>query len=1122
MSALRVYAETGTRLLNTGPDVDDDTDTIRRLHKTGVKLHYESEPRRLRCYAQVRRTPTLSPEQVIFEYDPDPGADVFEAFVRDAEAAMEDASWQVLSDSSPAYEALKRGRRDTPDSVHDVAVGFKNFLKQLGEHGKRIDLVAADDGAGTGLARYVHGEFDGGFDVAVAGTGRTASVISDVDVVIVPSGSHTGVPERTVDRFKQIQLDEQTERLGECLDELSGRMGLHGLAAHLENEVIEPEEGITLRPPSARSWWKPDRSWLLGAVAVGLLAVVVYGGWTNRGRTVELLTRRVSFVVPGWIPGPVHGVVPSGVGLVSWWIVLAGSLAAVVSLGAVLRSRVDGSVEIEGSQGRSADDTAAQPDGDDDTTRVETDVNAPLAAIEETADRETRTERLADALEDRGIEVVSSDRTRKRYRHGPRLTGVAIALAVTVGLFVLNPIAASLAVVEAGWFLILEGFVALATIAVGGGVVVGALAVRERVVAAVRALRKWVVAALVTVKTKARPTGRSLYRSAALRSGIGALVVLTVGLVALSRFGPGLAVVEGRGFRILEAYWEFVVIAIVVVAAVAVRKRDVAALATGRTKVKTGLSLVPVVGPEVDERSDIDKLRAKVENGKWGYFTSPQLDVLLNTLKNDRNPELAELLLKVDEKPNRYPRWDDGERKIAEEVAAESGSEGTADPHSTDASGGVTSDPRSTDAGGDVTGDHQPASTVDSPKDASDTGSERSGDNSPGSSDRIGGTESTGGTTSTAGTRASPAWFRCDAANTGSVERATDGEVTEEWTYDNNTAAPTSPVVIDDTVYVVTRPAKILALDQDKGERVWDKNPTGHETVSTEPTTDGDRLYFGTKSDNDDRYHIYAFDVNERTVVWGKEFREPVSTPTEWNGRVFVGVGGGSGPGELRSFDGETGENERRKEKIHITRKPAVHEETIFVAGRNIVDATEMPIDSNELRWGWTTNVGSSDIVTPPTVTETEVFVATTERLVVLDREDDGNKIAEKPLDGEDPVELTVVGNRVFVGTESGVLNSFGFDRENGGLTDRMTQRMPAEIKAPLVADEGHVYVPYENRDGNDEIGARIVDSLARRWSKEVTGAGKGANRIETQPAHAGDLLLVARNSGTVEAWGID
>ena len=1073
MSALRVYAETGTRLLNTGADVDDDTDTIRRLHKTGVELHYESDLRRLRCYAQVRRTPTSSPEQVIFEYDPDPGADVFEAFVRDAEAAMEDASWQVLSDNSPAYEALKRGRQDTPDPIRDVAVGFKHLLKQLDEHGKRIDLVATDDGAGTGLARYVHGEFDGGVDVAIAGTGRTASVISDVDVVIVPGGSHTGVPERTVDRFKQIQLDEQTERLGKRLDELSGRMGLDGLAAHLENEVIEPEEGITLRPPSARSWWKPDRGWLLGAVAVGLLAVVVYGGWTNRGRTVELLTRRVSFVVPGWIPGPVRGVVPSGVGLVSWWIVLAGSLAAVVSLGAVFvwRSRVGGSVEIEGSDGGAADDTAAQLNGDDDT--VETDVNAPLAAIGETADRETRTERLVDALEDRGIEVVSSDRTRKRYRYGPRLTGVAIALAVTVGLFVLNPIAAGLAVVEASWFLILEGVVALAAIAVGGGVVLAVLAARKRVVAAGRA----------------------------------------------------------------------------------VRRRGVAALATVRTKAKTGLS-PGSVRRGGDEEAGIGELRAKMKNENWGYFTLPELDDLLETLENDRNPELAELLLEVDEKSNTYPRWDDGDRELAEEVAAESGSEGTADPRSTDASGDVTSDTRSTDASGDVTSDHQPASTADSPKDASDTEPERSGDDFPGSIDRLGGTESTGETATQSATDGEEATtdddgeapsvgvgettgpsatdgeepttddgetrsggaagtstaseqrfseFRYDAANTGHV-RGGGGRRTEEprkgWDYATD-AEPLSPLVANGTVYVVDSEGNVYALDAETGDKRW--TTSVDDDVTSVPTVRNEVVYFGSKNGT-----VYAVDGPNgpkwsNMVEMGGYISNPatLAPPTVQDGQVFIG----DRKGGIHALDAMTGDRGWHKQLgDEVWGKPAYRDGSVYaVSGDG--QAARFDTQDGDKQIGVVPT--DARITTTPALSGTDLFVidggGELHRL-----KSEYQKVGNSwSLDSGPVVPPTVGDELVFVGAKDGRIAAVDTGLRNKEWESKLNHG--GELFAPFVLGEETLYV----------VAGRWVYALDPTSGDTCWDLMLGPE-IGMQPALTNDTLFVTTERGvqTIELDG--
>jgi len=225
MTAVRAYAETGDCLLNTAGEAEADVDTISRLHKTGVKLHYEPGRNRLRCYAQVRRSRTASPEQYLVEYETDDRgtADPFESFDPTVTEALE--GWTILSDESPVYGALSRGRTDSPDATGPGASrDIHAILTGLHDHGEPVDLVATDREAAAGLARYLHhhDEF-GDWSIAVSPGGRTARVVADTDVVIRPGGPHTGLTQDTIDRFEAIRDGESatvTSHEGADVEEL--------------------------------------------------------------------------------------------------------------------------------------------------------------------------------------------------------------------------------------------------------------------------------------------------------------------------------------------------------------------------------------------------------------------------------------------------------------------------------------------------------------------------------------------------------------------------------------------------------------------------------------------------------------------------------------------------------------------------------------------------------------------------------------------------------------------------------------------------------------------------------------------------------------------------------------
>jgi len=131
--------------------------------------------------------------------------------------------------------------------------------------------------------------------------------------------------------------------------------------------------------------------------------------------------------------------------------------------------------------------------------------------------------------------------------------------------------------------------------------------------------------------------------------------------------------------------------------------------------------------------------------------------------------------------------------------------------------------------------------------------------------------------------------FQYDAQNTGYNPNAAGptGELTERWSFSTLGEVVSSPVVVDDTVYVGSKDGKVYALDAQTGEKEWEYE-TGAD-IRSDPVVAGTTLYIGN-----DAGEVFALSL-DGVEEWTASFDGPIFTPLNVaGGRLYVPFGDSS------------------------------------------------------------------------------------------------------------------------------------------------------------------------------------------------------------------------------------
>ena len=169
--------------------------------------------------------------------------------------------------------------------------------------------------------------------------------------------------------------------------------------------------------------------------------------------------------------------------------------------------------------------------------------------------------------------------------------------------------------------------------------------------------------------------------------------------------------------------------------------------------------------------------------------------------------------------------------------------------------------------------------------------------------------------------------FQRDPLHTGlSSDYSIPDIIKVEWTFKIDTPFYSSPAVVGNRVYVSTGDQRILALNANSGELIWEHFVTG--PVNSSPAVAGDYVFAGLRDGT-----IIALDKTNGTKIWEYDtFDNIYSSPAVYQGVLYIGARDGT----LYALDAKTGEPRwTHLTRGRITSSPAVNREVAAVMSQD-------------------------------------------------------------------------------------------------------------------------------------------------------------------------------------------
>ena len=344
------------------------------------------------------------------------------------------------------------------------------------------------------------------------------------------------------------------------------------------------------------------------------------------------------------------------------------------------------------------------------------------------------------------------------------------------------------------------------------------------------------------------------------------------------------------------------------------------------------------------------------------------------------------------------------------------------------------------------------------------------------------------------------------------VPNQPQGEVLWSRSLGMNTLS--APTVADGVVYVGAH-FKVLALDADTGDSIWERDATG--PVHSSPAVAGDSIYLGFLD-----HRIMAMDRSTGETVWQIKTEDAVSSsPTVSAGIVYVG----GWDGFTYALDASNGEQIWKSEGggVSIHSDPAVHdglayttdtEGTLFILDartgqkrhrfRTTGGNTDSPVAANGLayfsssgriyavdakareipgelqfkkvwaqfwlwqvpgiprppgqkggRWRISPESRKAGIISPAAVTSTALYAGDTQGVFYARDSIQGTKLWSFQADGAIISSPVVLDDRVYFGTRGGIF--YALDRDSGEVIWQLSLGAPVEVASAFA--QGRFYV---------------------------------------------------------------
>jgi outer membrane protein assembly factor BamB len=311
---------------------------------------------------------------------------------------------------------------------------------------------------------------------------------------------------------------------------------------------------------------------------------------------------------------------------------------------------------------------------------------------------------------------------------------------------------------------------------------------------------------------------------------------------------------------------------------------------------------------------------------------------------------------------------------------------------------------------------------------------------------------------------------------------------TKEWAFETDGEVYSSPTVADGTVYVGSNDGDLYALDAATGSKEWAFETS--EPVVSSPIVVDETVYVGSTDEN-----LYAVDIATGTEEWIFETDDRVtSSPIVADGTVYVG----SWDNYLYALDSATGTKEWAfKTDGWVRSSPTVADGTVYV-GSNDNNLYAVDASTGDQQWAFKT---SGSVYSSPTVADETVYVGSNDNnlyAVAAERTATASSVGEQNnADSTDKISVKK-------------------DSDSDDTTPPGTQKWAFETdgwvrSSPTVAD-GTVYV------GSNDNNLYAVDASTgdQQWAFKTSGS------VHSSPTVADETVYVGSNDNNLYAVSTD
>ena len=304
---------------------------------------------------------------------------------------------------------------------------------------------------------------------------------------------------------------------------------------------------------------------------------------------------------------------------------------------------------------------------------------------------------------------------------------------------------------------------------------------------------------------------------------------------------------------------------------------------------------------------------------------------------------------------------------------------------------------------------------------------------------------------------------------------------------------PSSPVVVNNCIYVTSSNGNIYCLDVAYGQEIWSNTTGGIDYHSSPAVADG-RVFVGSTDKN-----LYCFDALDGDLLWNKTTGDKIYSPPIYFGdRVVVY----SKDNKLYCYNAINGDlhwsNVTTGSTTYYSSPAAADGKVYFFNYNGILSCFD--IMDGQLIWSNTTT--SAGLGASPAVVDGYVYIGTTPYLRCFDAEN-GEQEWQSSISGHVESCPAVAYGKVYIQTRRGIYCKYADNGTN--IWSKTWSEHMNQFSSPAVA-EGKVYI-------GDGIAKRLncydADNGTILWYKVFS------TFIFTSPAIADSFLYVTTYSST-------